>query len=163
MLIHLNDYLSGGYFLVKSSPRPDWLSADLMPERILSLSDELCPSVHLRWAWDAETAHDHFGIGDLDDPIWHPWDAHPDFEYPNVFLNLETAHQYRQEFQLDITDLHLLGIGLPGDLLEAFLAGPYKQRVYDPHSGETHDLICGTGTALNRRQSLPRRGKHPRF
>jgi hypothetical protein len=51
-LVQTNDYVSGGYYVVKTIPRPNDLSK-ILPERLLTLSDCFAPvlreTVQLQW------------------------------------------------------------------------------------------------------------------
>ncbi len=57
--INLDDYYSAGYFLVRKSNRPFWLTepARLVSEDLISLESEFCPKFHLSWGWDSDRHH----------------------------------------------------------------------------------------------------------
>lgn len=42
--------MNGGYIIVNSAERVPWMSADLLPERLLSASTCTCPRVRAVWA-----------------------------------------------------------------------------------------------------------------
>ena len=53
--VDLNDYDAGGYFVAKPIQREAWMSAELLPEVIISLSSCRNQSkVQIVWGWDIE-------------------------------------------------------------------------------------------------------------
>lgn len=150
MDIDLPQYVAGGYFIIKSVRRDPDRSPDLLPERLISLSGCICPSVHVYWAWSDQEAL-AFGIPESKLPDTHR--EFPDFDYPNVFLKLETARAFVEEF-LPATDdgLQLVGAGLHRDLVDDFLT--LRQQAYDPHTGSTIEEIIGVSRAVSQRKLL---------
>jgi hypothetical protein len=53
MDIDLSDYVAGGYFVVKYSDDGFWKS-DLLPERVISVSDCIGEKLDIVWAWNRE-------------------------------------------------------------------------------------------------------------
>src|SRR5690348_13143570 len=101
-----NDYYSGGYFIVRIVERMAWMSADLLPERLLSASTCICPRVPDSWAlrWvnmtddERRTAASVFGIGPARLPAVIDWVTQAmdsgALGWPNVFLSLTTARAF---------------------------------------------------------------------
>src|SRR5688572_21551741 len=123
-MIDLNDYYSGGYFLLRAD-KPDWpqLKTDLLPEKLVSLSTCMCPRVSVGWGWipgDRQAALD-FGIPKdrLDDFIkWCGYASETEIGVWSMFSSPDNARQFIRRFLPDITDLKIIGVGLPQDLAE---------------------------------------------
>ncbi len=155
MSLTLDRHIAGGYFLVKSVERREWMSADLMPERILSLSGCLCPSAQVYWAWSDDEARD-FGVPEDSLPQTHQEDY--DFDYPNVFLTLNAARHYSAGFLPEKDQLHLLGIGLPAALVDDFLQQKH-QRVYDLNRQQWTTEVIGVSRAVAAGEALAAGGQ----
>ena len=52
MNVDLNDFIAAGYFLARLSEREPWMSAELLPERILSACDCICSFFPDAWTMD---------------------------------------------------------------------------------------------------------------
>jgi hypothetical protein len=123
-MIDLNDYYSGGYFLLRAY-KPDWpqLKTDLLPEKLISLSTCMCPRVSVGWGWtpgDRQAALD-FGIPQdkLDEFVnWCGYAHETEIGVWSMFYSADIARQFIHRFLPDKTDLKLIGVGLPKDLAE---------------------------------------------
>jgi hypothetical protein len=123
-MIDLNDYYSGGYFLLRAD-KPDWstLQSDLLPEKLVSLSTCMCPRVSVGWGWnpgDKQAALD-FGIpkDKLDEFVdWCGYASETEIGVWSMFSSLDNARQFIRRFLPDATDLKLIGVGLRQDLAE---------------------------------------------
>ena len=56
-MIDTSDYYSAGFTITRRVDRPDWCSARLLPEKLLSLSDHICPIAPETWCieWTGDT------------------------------------------------------------------------------------------------------------
>jgi hypothetical protein len=123
-MIDLNDYYSGGYFLLRAN-KPDWpaLQTDLLAKKLVSMSTCMCPRVSVGWGWtpgNRQAALD-FGIppGRLDDFIdWCGYASKTEIGVWSMFHSIDIARQFIRRFLPDTTDLNLIGVGLPKDLAE---------------------------------------------
>lgn len=154
MTIDPTPFIAGGYFIIKSAPREAHHSPDLLPQRLISLSNCICPSVHVYWAWREQEALD-FGIPKSKLAATHREIS--GFDYPNVFLTLDVAQAFINEFLSDARHLHLIGIGLHPERVADFLA--LKQQVYDPHAEEYRQEISGVSQIVHARLALPTGGQ----
>ncbi len=124
-MIDLNDYYSGGYFLLRAY-KPDWptLQTDLLPDKLISLSTHICPRLEVYWGWipgNPEAAL-KFGIPEakLDDFIeWCKSGYENDLDYPSMFYSPEAARRFIKQFDLDKHNQYIIGTGLPKELEEA--------------------------------------------
>lgn len=125
--------LCGGYYLIKPAPRGEWMSVELLPEMMLSISECICDSVSTNWAveWVNQprevraTAARKLGVEGDSFERASKWATEAlesgEFGVPNVFPTLHAARRFRAEFVPDTTGLKMVGIGLPEDYVDAFL------------------------------------------
>jgi hypothetical protein len=123
-MIDLNDYYSGGYFLLRAD-KPDWpqLKTDLLPEKLVSLSTCMCPRVSVGWGWDPgdKQAALDFGVPAerLDEFVaWCGYASETEIGVWSMFYSIDIARQFIRRFAPDTTDLKLIGVGLPNDLAQ---------------------------------------------
>gem|GEM_PF-912153 len=133
----MNFYISG-YYLIQGSRKQDWMDKDnLLPEKIWSGSRHICPKFPDSWilGWtsskeaeakkELEKAREIIKLSD--DKFFHAQKEFNElfsenrFGFPNVFMDsnvpLEKYHQYFGS----VSDLKLLGFGLPEVYLESFM------------------------------------------
>ena len=123
----------GGYFLVKPADRPDYVSGDLLPPRLLSLSSCICDFIPDVWAIDwanvspeERTAEAHkVGIEAAQLPELIDWTTQQlnagEFGWPCVFFGVHDARAFAERFLPRDVDVRLLGIGLHPSFTEEFL------------------------------------------
>jgi hypothetical protein len=117
-VIDLADYYSGGYCLIRAN-NPGWeqLKNGLLPEKLLSLSECICPRVAVHWGWtpgDREAAL-KFGIPEtkLDEFVEWCSDAHGvDIYHASMFYSVDAARRFVARFLPDTDGLYLIGAGL---------------------------------------------------
>src|SRR4029079_6581908 len=119
----ISQYISGGYFVAKYAKRAECMSADLLPDRILSASSciaDIPEAWAVEWANYKETDRREeaakFGIAAEVLPEVINWVtsglASQRIGWPVVFYSLETARQFAEKFLHDQNDSALVGIGL---------------------------------------------------
>jgi len=124
--------VGAGFLLVKPVPRPDWLSRDLLPDRIISASSCICPqfprSYAIRWCRDSDEARteafDAIGLvaEKREEAMdWATEEFEKAFGWPGVFLTLGAARKARAQFFAD-SDLVVIGVGLPEQHCAAFVS-----------------------------------------
>lgn len=146
---------NGGYFLTRTLDRPDFMSAHLIPDRLISMSDCICDFVPNLWAlqWAEIDSQDRideasrFGIPPEMVPAIVSWTTAQLEEgtvgFPCLFYRLDDARSFASRF-VDLPDLRLVGISLHADLVDAFLE---KEKPED-EQGEP-----GIYTAIARQQA----------
>jgi hypothetical protein len=124
-MIDLNDYYSGGYFLLRAD-KPDWpqLKTDLLPEKLVSMSRCMCPRLSVHWGWNPgnREAALKFGIPEtkLDEFVeWCNSGYQTDLDVMSMFYSPEAARRFIKQFSLNTNNLWLVGTGLPKELEEA--------------------------------------------
>jgi hypothetical protein len=124
-MIDLDDYYSGGYFLLRAD-KPEWpqLQTDLLPAKLLSLSDHICPRLAVYWGWNPgnKEAALKFGIPQtkLDEFIeWCHFGYQTDLEFVSMFYSTDAARRFIKQFELNTDDLYLIGAGLHKEIEEA--------------------------------------------
>lgn len=120
-----SQFYSGGFFLIRSG-HPGWeeLDAELVPPKLVSLSDHISPRFNVVWTWipgDQESAL-NFGVQATK---WDELEMYclEEFEKQIDLGGVFSARQYAQQFVAtfipDRTDLYLVEIGLPKALEES--------------------------------------------
>jgi hypothetical protein len=127
-MIELNDYYSGGFFLVRRSNKPDWKAPTgedyllFVPEKVISLSTCFCSRVTASWGWipgDKEAALE-FGISPERLEEFLDWCGkyEEDLGIWSMFRSLESARRFIQRFLPNHEDLYLIEAGLPKSIEE---------------------------------------------
>jgi hypothetical protein len=126
----MDDYVSGGYYVLKSIPRPSDLS-NTLPEKLLTLSDcftnVVTDIIQLQWdnydnvrAFIADEARE-FGIPNSRIPELVSWAKAQHNTNYTVYSDLGPALDLRDRFIND-PSTHVIGIGLHTSLLDSFSA-----------------------------------------
>src|SRR5438128_129984 len=125
-------FVSGGYYIARPSRRAPYMSADLIPEVVLSASPCICHFFPDDWAIDwtfagaEERAEDAaaFGIPSADLPRVTSWATGAllkDFGWPGAFYSLDGAQQARATFLPDDLETIIFGLGLHASDVQDFL------------------------------------------
>jgi len=126
--------VAGGYFLTKTVSRPDYMSADLLPARLLSLSHCICDFIPDLWAieWtkvdEEERAAEalKFGVAVSQCRDVVAWTTERinsgAFGWPHVFFSVQDAREFANRFLQPDTG-RLVGIALHGHFIDDFLSG----------------------------------------
>lgn len=125
-------YLLGGYVLTHTFERPDPMSAALLPDRLLSISECLSDFAPGIWAldWTKTKESDRiriasdFGLSGLEAEGFFAFATEQfgwSWGWPHVIYRLHEARAIAKRLRTGRVELHLLGIGLPADLAPAFL------------------------------------------
>jgi hypothetical protein len=133
MDIDLSDYIAGEYFIMKYVNRADANSPELIPDRIISISQCRGDVLDL-YSYD-DIYHREYLVkfGVLQDKrddfrVWRTEKQAVDIGYPNVFYNPNSAHEFVTEFLSHRDDILLVGIGLHHTLLESFLTATVAEK-----------------------------------
>jgi hypothetical protein len=124
----VNNYVSGGYYIVKAIPRPSDLS-EILPENLLTLSNCFTTVMRelIQLQWDnyadvqeaiVEEATD-FGIEQSQIPDLVSWVKAQHNTHYHVFTQVESPLELRERFIRDLS-AHVIGIGLHESLLDSF-------------------------------------------
>lgn len=147
----------GGYFLTAAVERPAYVSSDLLPSRLLSLSDCICDFVPDLWAveWTEVSPEDRAaeaqkrGITTAKLPELIGWTTQQinsgSLGWPCVFFSVGEARAFAERFIPRADGLKLLGIGLHASYVESFLA----DEIPKPSEGTP-----GVYKAISRRDGL---------
>ncbi len=119
--IDRSQFYSGGFFLVRAS-YPKWKKqdAEVLPKRLISLSECFCKKFDITWTWkpnfDTHSAEE-FGI---DKAHWDNLVVWCYEQYQNeqldmygVFSSAKIARNFIKQFIHDAKDLYLIEVGLP--------------------------------------------------
>jgi len=130
------EYASGGYFLTKRFRRREWMSAELVPENVVSLSPCVTEVIPDSWYLNQAPNQTNLDIAaKMGVPLHrlaelYPWmkrhPPEPADMWPYAFSTLDRAREFAREFLQGAADVLLLGTSLHKEFFEAFLseAGP---------------------------------------
>jgi hypothetical protein len=126
--VNLTDFSCAGYFIIRASP-PPWNRYDAtvvdaqyphverISNKVLSLSDCVCPKFSVSWGWipESPTQAQHFGISPTAFGHYKRWcnESPHAPKVSGVFNNPSDARICVRELKLDTTDLWIIGCGLP--------------------------------------------------
>lgn len=135
MDIDLNDYVSGGYFVVKYSDHGFWKS-ELLPERVISLS--LCISMRFQadWGWrkmGRPPKEDDLGIPPEKHAAFYAWSSEANADSDGIY-DIANARYAISEFFPGDPDVLLIGVGLRRELVDEFLT-------YKPYPAEHPNYV----------------------
>ena len=167
MITDLSQFLSAGYFITKRVSRPSYTSADLLPSKILSVSECICPCIPHTWciAWtgdDLERRTEKAKVFNLSDEVLHAMTAwvteRMEYEigWPNACYSLETVKVLAKQFLPHDSDIMIIGIGLHQqhrDVLCRAAEPPAQQNGYAPIGRQ------GIHTAILKGQALEPGGR----
>ena len=124
-----SQYRAGGYMIVRATERQEWMSADLLPARVISASDCICPHFPESWAylWSGDSdAYRRWMMEELGIPaesladvvIWlsEKSEESDAIEWPSTFLHLKDARAFIERFAHDL-NLTLLGLAIHSSYL----------------------------------------------
>jgi hypothetical protein len=133
-MINFDNYYSGGYFLLRAD-KPGWpqLQTDLLPEKLISLSQHMCPRLSVYWGWNPgnREAALRFGIPEPKLDGFVEWCSayHADLDILSMFYSTEAARRFVKRFELNTQNLYIIGAGLPKELEETNWSAESDGRV----------------------------------
>jgi hypothetical protein len=121
-LIDFRHFISAGYFLIQAgNPMWEQLETELLPEKLISLSDCIANKFNVAWGWTTgnKSLALQFGIREAlwdEFVIWSQNAYLGDMDIWSMFYSPKAARQITNRF-VDVSDnLHLIGVGLPLEL-----------------------------------------------
>lgn len=126
MSIDLNDYVSGGYLIVKYGDRARYgidQSPDLLPKRLVSLSECIAPRLSLTWGWHPEQSRQHllnFGVSEAAFAAFREWSLQPDANPDGTLPTLAEVRRVAEWLTPDSEAL-IIGAGLRREWVDDFL------------------------------------------
>ena len=127
-----NMCVSGGFYVARLSSRAEYMSPELMPNKVLSASPCICKFFPDAWAieWTSENLGERLkkasalGVSatDLQNVVtWATESFSTAFGWPNAFYTLEAAQEARQRFLPHDAEIVIFGLGLHRSDVEGFL------------------------------------------
>jgi hypothetical protein len=126
-------FVAGGYFIVRPATRSGSMSADLVPDRIITVSDCIADTAPDTWgiAWTVDPMDSRrdkaaaFGVHGADLDALIAW-ATAAFDsgrvgWPGMFLDLDAALDFRRTFLPAGIETAVVGIALPARLRDRFV------------------------------------------
>ncbi len=119
--VDLGRFYSGGYFITRPG-NPGWEQLkDLLPDKLISLSNDICQTLELNWGWptgDIQSAI-NFGIDQNQIAEFSNW-CYEDYEGEmsmwRMFHSPAAARHFVTRFIPNTQDLRIIGAGLPAEL-----------------------------------------------
>jgi hypothetical protein len=149
MSVSLPEHRLAGYVVTRTFARPPYVSADLLPDAMVSMSDCLADFVPDVWTleWTKTSESDRvqkagaFGLSPVELlPLmaWCTAEFGRVWGWPCVLYELGAARDLHRHFLSSATNLRLLGLALPEDLAPDFLEAAKPL----PHEGATGLYTC---------------------
>ncbi len=160
-------FISAGFLLIRSSSRPAWTSGSILPEKIISACDCLCPlfpgCYAIEWTGDSkEEREKRFNAVGLSSALWAEatrW-ATDSFEeafgWPGVFYSLEEAKGAKERFFSNQSEIQIIGLGLAEEFVDAFISDSTPEP---PQPGYAPQGETGFLQVLKKHQALPLHGE----
>lgn len=95
-----SEFIAGGYFLARPQARPEFLGDDLLPDKLMSLSNCIIKSVPPFLEWTGGTP-ETLGVPEHLIPALEEWSSQTweiTHGYPNVFYSLDDARDFVKRF-----------------------------------------------------------------
>ncbi|WP_456363492.1 hypothetical protein [Priestia aryabhattai] len=136
-------FISGGYYIVTPEERVDYMDKNVIPQTILSLSECICdfhPEINVIWGGSTDKKNKYIQRLDISRNTYERLEKWIDekfdagaFAYPQVFTSVEVAREFADKFLSGISNVHIIGIGLPEAHLRDFyeyenLEGPKEEQ-----------------------------------
>jgi hypothetical protein len=148
-MIDSTDFYSVGYFLIRQN-KPNWpqLTTDLLPPKLISLSDCLCPRLLPMWGWTPgdRVAAANFGIPEVKLGEFVQW-CHTGQDPNGMFSSVDEARHFIQRFLPSTSDLYLIEVGFPRELESEYWQYSDSNLGID-HRLKQHILLESGGKAL---------------
>jgi hypothetical protein len=138
------NFISGGYYIITSVVRPDYMDKELTPDTILSVSECICdlhPETTVLWGRSNEVkrkyaqqlnlSHDTFN--EIEKWVEDKFEAGI-FGFPQVFTTFELAREFLSKFLCHLSDAKIIGIGLPKEYVEEFIE--YEESKNKPEENQ---------------------------
>ncbi len=116
--VNLNDFYSGGYFLIRAA-NLDWGDEEkLLPEWQLSFCDHMANKFDESWGWSEAGGKDvvtEFGMPPtkLDEFMaWFKSDYRATIDIFSMFYSVSGVRKFIQQFEINAEQLHIIGTGL---------------------------------------------------
>lgn len=158
----MSQEIAAGYLLLRRVPRPEYASATLLPDRILSASECICPRfpdpAALSWVSASEKER-----SDALRAVGLPRERHSEAEtwataefgkslgWPGVFYSVAAALQARETFFGSTADLAVVGIALSDSQVEEFVTAATPQP---PQEGYAPQGESGYLEVVKKREPL---------
>lgn len=124
-------FISGGYYLISSLERPDYMDKEVIPNVIFSASECLCdfhPSINILWGKsknEKEKYAEKLKISqstyqDIEDWVGDMFEKEV-FVYPQLFTTVDLAKEFYNKFLNHLNDIQIIGIGLPEEYVDEFI------------------------------------------
>jgi hypothetical protein len=152
----LSDFISAGFLVTREIDRPSYVSAELLPARIVSASGCIAPFVPDTWCieWTQDTQESRiedagaFGLESQDLKEIIEW-VTPRFDksirWPNVIIDLETAEKLVCRFLSNLPDVKVLELCLHLNMVQEFCQEaepPPQQPGFAPNGRQgVHEVI----------------------
>lgn len=157
------EYVSGGFYVARLASRAEYMSPDLIPDRVVSASG--CISQFFPDVWSIEWSSTGleerrkqafaFGISDVDLPVVTAWATESfsvAFGWPNAFYSLRAAQEARAKFLPSRPEVVVLGVGLHQSHVEAVLQ---VAKPEEPAPGIAPAGATGLFECVSRRAEVP--------
>lgn len=124
-------YVSGGYYIISSIERPDYVDKEVIPNTIFSASECICdihPSINILWGQskkEKELYAEQLKISqstyqDIENWVGDMFEEEV-FAFPQLFTTVDLAKEFYNKFLNHLTDIQIIGIGLPEKYVDEFI------------------------------------------
>lgn len=124
-------YISGGYYIISPLTRAEYMDKTILPETIISASDCLCdfhPEIDILWGSSNKSKQNYSKKLNLSKETYEEMEKWVEdkfeeetFQFPQLFTTVHLAREFAKKFLHHLNDIRIIGIGLPENLVQAFL------------------------------------------
>lgn len=141
MELQLTEFVSAGFLVTREIDRPSYVSAALLPRRMVSASHCIAQFIPDTWCigWTQDTQEEraeHAKAFGLESPVleeltvWITERFDKSVRWPNIISDLETAKELISRFLSNLRDVRILELGLHESMVDRFchVAEPPPQK-----------------------------------
>ncbi|MGF9890968.1 hypothetical protein ABEX78_20140 [Priestia megaterium] len=158
------NYISGGYYIVSKTERPNYTSEEIIPNSLFTVSScisSFYPSLDVLWNGDVEEKLKYaqtLNITKSEYENLENWISHMNainlFGYPNVFVDIEYAKIFYNKWLQKTLHTKVIGIGLPKKYVDELIEFEDLKSVFPEERPVIENLFLRSELICEKDQKL---------